>query len=192
MHGYPVGIIGNNGVLFAESAMKGTHFIELCCQRKIPLLFLQVWYLQLIWRRDWRIRKALKIWNVTKFQQKKVNFVKSFLNNYFALLANIFISHLSEYHWLHGWQGSWSWGNCQARRQTGNCCCMRTGKGGYIFIFFSTVINRIILLNLEATQIAINRFPSSHSSSAVRTGPVTMECAAGLTGKWLVFCLILI
>ena len=34
-------ISGNNGVLFAESAMKGTHFIELCCQRKIPLLFLQ-------------------------------------------------------------------------------------------------------------------------------------------------------
>merc|ERR1711910_152877 len=33
--------IGNNGVLFAESAMKGTHFIELCCQRKIPLLFPQ-------------------------------------------------------------------------------------------------------------------------------------------------------
>merc|ERR1719429_983985 len=41
LHGYPIGIIGNNGVLFAESAMKGTHFVELCCQRKIPLLFLQ-------------------------------------------------------------------------------------------------------------------------------------------------------
>merc|ERR1712037_143562 len=41
LHGIPVGIIGNNGVLFAESAMKGTHFVELCCQRKIPLLFLQ-------------------------------------------------------------------------------------------------------------------------------------------------------
>ncbi|XP_051848473.1 methylcrotonoyl-CoA carboxylase beta chain, mitochondrial [Antechinus flavipes] len=39
--GYPVGIIGNNGVLFSESAKKGTHFIQLCCQRKIPLLFLQ-------------------------------------------------------------------------------------------------------------------------------------------------------
>ena len=36
-----MGIIGNNGVLFAESAMKGTHFVELCCQRKIPLIFLQ-------------------------------------------------------------------------------------------------------------------------------------------------------
>ena len=36
-----MGIVGNNGVLFAESAMKGTHFVELCCQRKIPLLFLQ-------------------------------------------------------------------------------------------------------------------------------------------------------
>jgi len=41
LYGYPVGILANNGVLFAESAMKGTHFIELCCQRKIPLLFLQ-------------------------------------------------------------------------------------------------------------------------------------------------------
>jgi len=39
--GKPVGILGNNGVLFSESAMKGAHFIELCCQRGIPLLFLQ-------------------------------------------------------------------------------------------------------------------------------------------------------
>ncbi|RFB04484.1 carboxyl transferase domain-containing protein [Parvularcula marina] len=39
--GYPVGIIANNGILFSESAKKGAHFIELCCQRKIPLLFLQ-------------------------------------------------------------------------------------------------------------------------------------------------------
>ncbi|CAF1330209.1 unnamed protein product, partial [Didymodactylos carnosus] len=39
--GYPVGIIGNNGVLFSESALKGTHFIELCCKLKIPLIFLQ-------------------------------------------------------------------------------------------------------------------------------------------------------
>ncbi len=41
LHGYPVGILGNNGVLFSESALKGTHFIELCEQRGIPLLFLQ-------------------------------------------------------------------------------------------------------------------------------------------------------
>lgn len=39
--GIPIGIIANNGVLFSESAQKGAHFIELCCQRKIPLLFLQ-------------------------------------------------------------------------------------------------------------------------------------------------------
>jgi 3-methylcrotonyl-CoA carboxylase beta subunit len=39
--GMPVGIIANNGILFSESALKATHFIELCCQRKIPLLFLQ-------------------------------------------------------------------------------------------------------------------------------------------------------
>jgi propionyl-CoA carboxylase len=39
--GYPVGIIANNGILFSESSLKGAHFIELCCQRKIPLVFLQ-------------------------------------------------------------------------------------------------------------------------------------------------------
>jgi acetyl-CoA carboxylase carboxyltransferase component len=39
--GYPVGILANNGVLFSESALKGSHFIEICCQRKIPLVFLQ-------------------------------------------------------------------------------------------------------------------------------------------------------
>ena len=41
IHGIPVGILANNGILFSESAMKGAHFIELCCQRRIPLLFLQ-------------------------------------------------------------------------------------------------------------------------------------------------------
>lgn len=41
LYGYPVGIIANNGILFSESALKGTHFIELCCQRGIPLIFLQ-------------------------------------------------------------------------------------------------------------------------------------------------------
>ncbi|KAK8379295.1 hypothetical protein O3P69_019281 [Scylla paramamosain] len=41
LYGYPVGIIGNNGVLFSESAQKGTHFIQLCCQRGVPLIFLQ-------------------------------------------------------------------------------------------------------------------------------------------------------
>jgi 3-methylcrotonyl-CoA carboxylase beta subunit len=39
--GYPVGIIANNGILFSESALKGAHFVELCCQRGIPLVFLQ-------------------------------------------------------------------------------------------------------------------------------------------------------
>ncbi len=39
--GYPVGILANNGILFSESAQKGTHFIELCCQRGIPMVFLQ-------------------------------------------------------------------------------------------------------------------------------------------------------
>lgn len=41
IYGMPVGIIANNGVLFSEAAQKGTHFIELCCQRNIPLVFLQ-------------------------------------------------------------------------------------------------------------------------------------------------------
>src|SRR5207245_8716227 len=39
--GYPVGIIANNGILFSESALKATHFIELCAQRQTPLIFLQ-------------------------------------------------------------------------------------------------------------------------------------------------------
>ena len=41
LHGYPVGIVANNGILFSDSSLKGTHFIELCCYRKIPILFLQ-------------------------------------------------------------------------------------------------------------------------------------------------------
>ena len=41
IHGIPVGILGNNGILYSESALKAAHFIELCCQRRIPLLFLQ-------------------------------------------------------------------------------------------------------------------------------------------------------
>ena len=41
IHGIPVGIVANNGILFSEIALKGAHFIELCCQRNIPLVFLQ-------------------------------------------------------------------------------------------------------------------------------------------------------
>jgi 3-methylcrotonyl-CoA carboxylase beta subunit len=41
IYGIPVGILGNNGILFSESALKAAHFIELCCQRRVPLLFLQ-------------------------------------------------------------------------------------------------------------------------------------------------------
>jgi 3-methylcrotonyl-CoA carboxylase beta subunit len=41
IHGYPVGIVANNGILFSESALKGAHFIELCNQRGVPLVFLQ-------------------------------------------------------------------------------------------------------------------------------------------------------
>jgi 3-methylcrotonyl-CoA carboxylase beta subunit len=41
LFGHPVGIVANNGILFSESAIKGTHFIELCCQRRMPIVFLQ-------------------------------------------------------------------------------------------------------------------------------------------------------
>jgi 3-methylcrotonyl-CoA carboxylase beta subunit len=41
IHGMPVGVLANNGILFSESAQKGAHFVELCCQRRIPLVFLQ-------------------------------------------------------------------------------------------------------------------------------------------------------
>lgn len=41
LHGYPLGIVANNGILFSESSLKGAHFIELCAQRRVPILFLQ-------------------------------------------------------------------------------------------------------------------------------------------------------
>jgi 3-methylcrotonyl-CoA carboxylase beta subunit len=41
LHGLPIGIVGNNGILYSESALKAAHFVELCCQRRVPLLFLQ-------------------------------------------------------------------------------------------------------------------------------------------------------
>jgi 3-methylcrotonyl-CoA carboxylase beta subunit len=41
LYGMPIGVIANNGILFSESAQKGAHFIELCCERRVPLLFLQ-------------------------------------------------------------------------------------------------------------------------------------------------------
>ena len=41
LHGYPLGIVANNGILFSESALKGAHFVQLCAQRGVPLLFLQ-------------------------------------------------------------------------------------------------------------------------------------------------------
>jgi 3-methylcrotonyl-CoA carboxylase beta subunit len=41
LHGIPIGVVANNGILFSESAMKAAHFIELCCQRRVPLVFLQ-------------------------------------------------------------------------------------------------------------------------------------------------------
>ncbi len=41
LHGYPVGIIGNNGILFSESALKGAHFIQLCNQKDVPIIYLQ-------------------------------------------------------------------------------------------------------------------------------------------------------
>ncbi|MBT8341339.1 MAG: methylcrotonoyl-CoA carboxylase [Desulfatitalea sp.] len=41
IHGYPMGIMANNGILFSESALKGAHFVQICCQRKLPIVFLQ-------------------------------------------------------------------------------------------------------------------------------------------------------
>ena len=42
LHGHPVGIVANNGVMFSEAALKGSHFVQLCSQRGIPIIFLQV------------------------------------------------------------------------------------------------------------------------------------------------------
>jgi hypothetical protein len=41
LYGKPVGVVANNGILFSEAALKGSHFIQLCCQRGVPLLFMQ-------------------------------------------------------------------------------------------------------------------------------------------------------
>ncbi|UXI17938.1 hypothetical protein NH340_JMT03881 [Sarcoptes scabiei] len=41
LYGYPIGIVANNGILFSESALKGAHFVQMCCKRRIPLIFLQ-------------------------------------------------------------------------------------------------------------------------------------------------------
>ncbi|DAC34146.1 MAG TPA: methylcrotonoyl-CoA carboxylase, partial [Candidatus Poseidoniales archaeon] len=41
VHGHLVGIVANNGILFSESSLKGAHFVQLCGQRKVPLIFLQ-------------------------------------------------------------------------------------------------------------------------------------------------------
>src|SRR6202007_2401959 len=50
LHGIPVGILGNNGILFSESALKAAHFIELCCQRRLPLLFLKKYLVFMVGR----------------------------------------------------------------------------------------------------------------------------------------------
>jgi len=52
--GYPIGLVANNGILFSESALKGTHFIELCSQRGIPLLFLQKTFAGFMWGKNTR------------------------------------------------------------------------------------------------------------------------------------------
>ena len=65
--GQDVGIIANNGILFSESELKGSHFVELCCQRGIPIVFLQVSY----WKKNHSICQ-LDYWKLTFF------FVSSF------------------------------------------------------------------------------------------------------------------
>ena len=63
-----MGILGNNGILYSESALKGTHFIELCCQRKMPLIFLQ---------------------NITGFMVGKVSFVANIIICHCLSLYNV-------------------------------------------------------------------------------------------------------
>ena len=70
IHGYPVGILGNNGILFSESALKATQFIQLCDKRKIPLLFLQN-------ITGFMIGKAYEQGGITKNGHKLVNAVST-------------------------------------------------------------------------------------------------------------------
>src|SRR5690606_34864003 len=67
-HGYPVGILGNNGILFSESALKATQLIQLCDKRKIPLVFLQN-------INGFIIGKAYERGGITKNGHKMVNAV---------------------------------------------------------------------------------------------------------------------
>ena len=70
IHGYPVGILGNNGILFSESALKATQFIQICDKRKIPLLFLQN-------ITGFMIGKAYEQGGITKNGHKLVNAVST-------------------------------------------------------------------------------------------------------------------
>lgn len=70
IHGYPVGILGNNGILFSESALKATQFIQLCDKRRIPLLFLQN-------INGFIIGKAYERGGITKNGHKMVNAVST-------------------------------------------------------------------------------------------------------------------
>jgi acetyl-CoA carboxylase carboxyltransferase component len=88
LKGMPIGIVANNGILFSESALKGAHFIQLCAQRGIPLLFLQV-------RRASAARLCC-----TRLP-----------------LTHSSLPPSPEHHGLYGWSQVREWGDCEGRRQ---------------------------------------------------------------------------
>ena len=121
LYGAPVGIVANNGVLFSESAQKGAHFVELCAQRNIPLIFLQVQRTAgavclsacppacLVLRAAcWPPAHAP---TVAHPQMAVVGF------NLFAL----------EHHWIHGGQEIRERRHRKGRREDGDGCRMRQG-----------------------------------------------------------------
>lgn len=105
VHGFSVGIVANNGVLFSESALKGAHFVQLCAQRKIPLIFLQnitgarlflylfFFYFLLNKVSSSHLRLYNYILNSTTEQKTKISFIKkkafNFYHSYYLLVTQV-------------------------------------------------------------------------------------------------------
>jgi 3-methylcrotonyl-CoA carboxylase beta subunit len=106
IHGYPVGIVANNGILFAESALKGAHFIELCNQRNVPLVFLQ---------------------NITGFMVGKKYEQAGIAKDGAKMVTAVACSHVPKFTVVIG--GSFGAGNyamCGRGYRRGSCGCGRT------------------------------------------------------------------
>ena len=88
VHGFPVGILANNGILFSESSLKGAHFVELCSKRKIPLIFLQ---------------------NITGFMVGKKIYETLGYSKRRRKIGYSCCDHISPKNYIFNWRFFWSW-----------------------------------------------------------------------------------